>query len=629
MSPSTISIENAAEQSDSYRNQLDAILDQGLSPENIDTYANEALEKLIFLAERASNDYSHSPTVSFETGRDIETASFQYFGLEDIEMVLDHVADKSDEIQRLDMVIAGSREANHTIVPTDASFAPRIIYGPEEFREKQTIQRLKTVLFVLSNQFNINVENPNELILTHGSMENTMMRKASYYLIESTLLDKAVLVCNEEGNATYIVDIKSLHSLNITTDEVSHLAKTELNQLLREQPQLGQRIVYSFNYVSRLIDGLHGIRASAKPDKTTQRDDAGKFLRPNAPDKYKSLEHLSNEFGVDRKTISKALTKVTAELGPVTKFKFRRGVAEGFSPSQQEILKGYLESRRLFSPKAPEGLLSISGIARHLGLNYYTVVEATQSLGETLGVTEQLKFGSRITAAYSASQQESILNELQESGAFDRMAPEGYLPMSRLAKNLKVGRDTLVAAIEVLEVEIGEVSRHQFHKRMARSYSPNQQEIIKAYLETKDRRGGNVPEGYLVRAKMAKQLGISNKALLDAIATLSEELPAVGLYKVGSATVPGYSPAQQELIITRLEQRGLFTPKATEGIRSANVFSKDLGISRMAIETVINELGHTLGPIYQYRFRTVVAAGYSPAQQELIHGRLQSKGYLD
>ncbi len=110
-----------------YRDRLTAILYRSLTPENIDSYADKALDELIELIEEVVQTVGHEPENGFASKKDQETAAFRQFGLGDVESVLDHIADLANEIHALDDAIGRATTNNRVITPPDPRQKPMII----------------------------------------------------------------------------------------------------------------------------------------------------------------------------------------------------------------------------------------------------------------------------------------------------------------------------------------------------------------------------------------------------------------------------------------------------------------------------------------------------------------------
>lgn len=179
---------------ENFESNIQEVLSRRLTPETIDSYADTALEDLIVLSDRITTAYRKQPTIGYtEVNKDAEDAAFAYFKLDNLDMTLEHVAEVSDSIRTIDNVIAKARRIDTVIVPTDA-LSPLVKAGNGEYSDKKSENRLKSILFVLEHDFEVDIHDPSELKLTAGVEPNDMVRKSGYYMIEVPSLDRTVLV---------------------------------------------------------------------------------------------------------------------------------------------------------------------------------------------------------------------------------------------------------------------------------------------------------------------------------------------------------------------------------------------------------------------------------------------------
>src|ERR1044071_2933951 len=103
-----------------FQARLNSALNTALTPENINNYAENALNEIIALVGAATDWYGYLPTPRYTDKSEEEAAAFRYFGLQDVEAILDHVSEKDAEIKALDEVIANALPPiRKVIVPTD------------------------------------------------------------------------------------------------------------------------------------------------------------------------------------------------------------------------------------------------------------------------------------------------------------------------------------------------------------------------------------------------------------------------------------------------------------------------------------------------------------------------------
>ncbi|RWZ78048.1 MAG: hypothetical protein EOT04_03200 [Candidatus Chaera renei] len=107
------------------------------------------------------------------------------------------------------------------------------------------------------------------------------------------------------------------------------------------------------------------------------------------------------------------------------------------------------------------------------------------------------------------------------------------------------------AAAELGE-ELGETRRFRFGQGMTIGYSPEQQEMILAFLEAKGLFAPDAPEGYLSERGMGDTYCKGNRQpVRRAIAELGAALGETRRFRFGSKITIGYSPEQVEMIVQR------------------------------------------------------------------------------
>ena len=397
---------------DDLKQKMDGILSRTLTPDIIDTYADVALDDLIDVVDEAISVYDSELPNIFDSIKEKEDAALKLAGLGSVGELLDHIAEKADEIRRLDSVINRATVINQVIVPTDPG--NKIVEGDETLVAKKSIKRTKTLLFILSNDFEIDVHDPEQLIITTGVLTDRMMRKQSYFMVEVPKLKRTIFICDEEDNVTYVFNSFVLEEHGISPDDLLRLMKPDLNYLIQNEHLLGKRLNYSNKFVSNMITALNNPQNYKGEEKETQ--DAGQYLRPKAPDGILSINVMAKKFGLSHRTIAKAIDELGDDLGETPVYRFGARITKGFNPTQQEQIRNLLESNGVFSEEAPDGVLSIKGIAQNLGVDHYTVAKTIDELGDDLGETPVYRFGQRITKGFNPTQQEQIRQHLESNG---------------------------------------------------------------------------------------------------------------------------------------------------------------------------------------------------------------------
>ena len=241
-----------------YGEQLKVILDAPLSPEVIGSYAQVALDQVVELVGDYTDDYLNRPVEIMPTKRANEDAAAHYFGLQSVDETLIRLQIKSDEITGLDNLIANAVIIDRTVVPPD-DLGHGIVRGPGTYEKAQTIPRLKTMLFILQNHFDINVHDPNEFSLFRGEVTDGMIRASSYHVLEVPAVNRTVLACDEESNATFIFDSSKMRDLSIDVAQILTSSKQEIEELFDEHQGLGKKVIHSKHFVDNFIGYIESL----------------------------------------------------------------------------------------------------------------------------------------------------------------------------------------------------------------------------------------------------------------------------------------------------------------------------------------------------------------------------------
>lgn len=322
---------------------LDTILSKKLTPEMIDSYAVDALDELTELVERTITEYSRQPTLPGDSARDTEDRAFAYFDLGEVEVTLDHVAELAESLSGIDEVIKEATVTNNVIVPPDYR-SPAIERGVGSFKEKSLHNRLKTTLFIMQQDFDIDIRDSSQLLVTTGSTDG-IMRGASYSLVETPALERCVLVCDEEGNATYVFDTSVASGVGIEASDLAKLSKQDLNDLIEELPGLGARFVYSGRFITHMKTHL-AEAITPEADIEVEKVSSGSYLKKieQASEGYKSVSGIAGEYGVDRQTVQRAIKELGDQLGSTTQARFGKVTTTAYSPEQQALIMNHINN---------------------------------------------------------------------------------------------------------------------------------------------------------------------------------------------------------------------------------------------------------------------------------------------
>jgi molybdenum-dependent DNA-binding transcriptional regulator ModE len=619
--------ENKPAKSAHFKTAVTKIQSKPLSPENIDLYAENALTDLIILTSSIVEEYSKEEPPGERTGKEIEDAAFAHFGLSNLGDTLSYIATKAEEIRDLDLIITRAENVDSVIVPTEGHKAT-VNGGKEAFKDKSIIARTKTVLFILSNDFNVDVDNPTQLILKTGTLTDNMMRQLSYFMASVPRLKRTILCCDEEGNATYIFDHAVLREHGFSPEDLAGFSKPGLNALLDQDPRIGRRLVYSRKFVPNIISLIENPQANINsPDK----ENTGFYLYPKAIEGDLSPTSFAKTMGIAYKTVANAIVEIGVEkLGETPEKRFGSKKGPALSPLQQNIIAEYLRSHGKLAEQAPSEVLSLRGLSVKFNIDHLTIRTAINAIGtEILGETPLRKFFNRTTEAYTPAQQGIIEEYLRSHGKLAEQAQEGELSINGIAKKLGIANVTIAEAVRAIGSDnLGNTSTRRFTTLPAEAYTPAQQGIIEEYLRSHGKLAEQAPEGVLSLSSLAAKFGLSRPIVKKAIEDIGDALGEIIERKFSGKPAEAYTPAQQGIIEEYLRSHGKLAEQAPKTVLSANGLSRKLGVSFDTMDSAIENLGDKLGESYMYRFGPNKTTGYSEEQQIIIVQYLQNNGIL-
>jgi len=611
---------------DDSRKQLGSILNKPVTMDGIDTYAEEALDKLVGLVSEKTERYKETHLTTNWDDQTIEDAAMKWCGLEEVNFYLDFIDKKNDELKGLDKVIGKADRVNEVIVNPDRKKI-RFEGSGAGLTEKKMVNRLKTILFILKEDFEVDVDNPDHLTLTKGMVDNKMMRKTSYFLVSALKIDRKMLVCDEGGNASYVFDAKVLKSKGIDDKKLIGATKEELNQWIAEVPEMGKRVFYSKDgFVPRIIEAINQ-PIWTKPDKVTKSmENTGNYLLPKAPEGYLSLNGIRRKYGMASETVKRIIKKYSDEIGLVETYRFGTKCAKGYSPKQEEVIIEKVELEGLLCPLAPEGYLSLNGIARKYEMASETVKQIIEKYPDEIGQTKILRFRNVITEGYSPKQERTIIEKLELEGYLSPPAPEGYLSLTSIAKEFGIFPTTIKSVIDKYSDEIGLVETYRFGTKCAKGYSPKQEEVIIEKVELEGLLRPLAPEGYLSLNGIARKYEMASETVKQIIEKYPDEIGQTKILRFRNGVITeGYSPKQERTIIEKLELEGYLSPPAPEGYLSLSVIARKYGVANRTVKQIIEKYPDEIGLVETYRFGTKFTKGYSPEQIEKIGQLLEAE----
>lgn len=548
-----------------FASSVEEIINQPLTVENVDTYAEAALDKLIQLINEMVQAYDHQPTIWLDNPAQRENAAFAYYGIEELNELLDHIAAKAEQLIAIDTAIGQIESIGNVFVPPDDRPGPTTGASEAPNRERVTRQpRLKILLFILANEFGIEPSS-RAMQICRGSVETAMMRQESYHEVTIPSLERTVLICDAYGNGTFVFD-----TTRLPEEERAKLAtctKTQLAGVMEQYPGCGVSVRCDQQFVPHLVAALaNDIQQSTGVD--TRR--GGNYLNPPqaSEEGMMNTNQLATKFGVVYRTIVRHIAELNQEglLGCVAKRDWYGEEQSIFTEEQVEVIRKRLEERGLFTQPPPEGYLTITALAKTVDVTVMALIRIARELKKAGVLSDGIQCRSgQVHEFYSPEQQAIIMRKAQENGLFAPPPPEGYVMISTATKRLGVSLKLVRDAIDSLNLqrEIYRFVAESGQVRIREGLSPEQVDEIGKYLRSEGYTK-SAPEGYRVKKEIMRELHCSAPRFDRVVDSLIRNDPNFGQpsrYRAkgkggGMSKALGYfySPEQQAKIAAMLEK---------------------------------------------------------------------------
>jgi len=373
--------------------RINAISNRRLTPDNIDRYADSALDDLVGLVDDVIASYAVEQGAEHSGGIDQERAAFEHFGMKanQIELTLDHVADLASEIGALDGYIENNFNNGDVVVMPPGTLKVPLESGNGSFREKKIVPRLKTVLLILKRQLGLDLDDKNQINVVPGKVRPGMIRQTPYNVLDLPTLNRMVDICDEEGNRTFVFDRNKLIALGYSAEKIADCDKEELDHLISEYAAIGTGLVYdSKTFVIRIVQLLDTL-AEPVDSPLSDEESIDKLLIPLAD---KSLVVTVNgmrsklEEVYDCSITNQTITRVIADLvaiGSIQQNKYRFGkkrVTYGYTAEDFEVVRMQLSKEGLLYPQASDYEISFPNeVAALLGVSVLAVETIAVRIG--------------------------------------------------------------------------------------------------------------------------------------------------------------------------------------------------------------------------------------------------------
>jgi uncharacterized protein YqeY len=594
-----------------YRGQINEILSAPLTPETFDGYAENALNEVIAVADEMIVQYLHRKGLSGMPVTSLVEDSIAGNYEISIDSILDDLKHKADEIKKIQKSVEEISKDSRVYVPPDSEDI-QITNGSVEFEIADTAPKVETILFMLQENYGLEVDNREDIKLISGTVSPEMMRNEPYVLIDIPSLNRIILACNEKGNITYVFDQGKIKEAEISLDKLVDYTKKQLDDIIRDFESIGIRITHNSKYLPKIEEALSSIKHFAKTgekaieDNPEIQDPTLLQKTEKATEDILSITKISYKLRTSTNTLKNIYEDHSDEFGDVSKYLFGSVTAMGFNKNQVAIFEKYLPS----ASKAPEGALSIHGIADKYGLSDGSITKIYEEHVDEIGEATNYRFGPRIAEGYTEEQVAIFEKYLPTAST----APEDFLSLSGIARKNKASSEKIKNIYQEHSDEIGDVQEYKFHGNIALGFNEEQVAIIEKYLPSASN------DDILSLSGIAKHNKVDHGTVKKIYQEHSDEIGELQEYRFGPATALGFTEEQVAIFEKYLPTAS----KATDSITSLNKLAKNKKVDVKKLEIIIDEHSDEIGDVRKYKFRAKTSRGVTQEQIAIIEKYLPS-----
>jgi len=551
---------------ETYQQKLDEILSTSLTTENINTYADDALDKLTDLIDEIKNDPAHKWDFSINAStKEQEDEMFTKILGIDVNDALDGISKIGDNIKHIDKLLQNYRQEKEPRIylPTRKLGHTAITAGSGDFSRNPLVPKTEVALFILEKEFNIDLNNQNEFQMNTGVNSSQMIRQVSYDFINLPTLHRAIASCDEIGNRTFIFNTNTFTNANISLDQIKDMSKQEIQDLLTNNPELGVDLIYSKKYPAHLTELIKDPTQALVKQIENDPDNIGQdkqYLKEivAAPKGWVTATHFmrTHEGLVGYQRFHKIMQEKIQEKKITQKeYKDSAGRVQYFYNLNklEEVFADHINTESV-----PDGWITPSEFCRqHSRVYQKTLEKRIAESNLTPKIYKDNSRGHRIREYYKEEDLEKLIS--------DDKIPEGLITLGGFAnKHDGIGREKLLKLIEANKLESREIKVRDATRAFYKI--EDLERIVAPFINTE-----KAPEGYITVETFARDKGITREAVQRR--TEEKGLVSKDYKNVSGKIVPHYKIEDLERICSDIINVG----RATEDWTTLTSFVRSHG----------------------------------------------------
>ncbi len=575
------------------RQDIDETFCKELTPDNVRYFADELIEDLLSIRNRATEHFiSNIAVQSYLNEQTLEDDAFSTLKLPCINELLDSAAKIAHELPVIDLIIKNCDVEQSVFVPPDDNTQAQIVHGKKN-REIITSERTKITLLILAKDFGVDLADESSFKLKQGIVDPKMIREYPYNVAIAHNLQRAILVCDQVGNITYVLNTEITKENGETIDVFLNMTKTEIDDYLLKCPEAGQRVIDSTHYIANLREAIrYPHQASKKIDPSNETEDKCSELDINQSITTSEVQKKLHIHG-------NTLNKILRDLG-VSKShqKINNRTLATIPSSSYEAIRQHPIAA---TPHAEDyDAVSLEKLHKQLGVGRPVLDEICRELNIQIG---EYKHGLKLKRGVGilSSDLNQILNHpLTKYAKMD----DAHVSIYEYAKNQGTTVAVIKKELEDLNIRISEV---RYNNHISQVFSKEHESELRSKLNSDVPVSGDYSA---ISFREASELFEVSQMKLEKV--VQELGIQTGYYRFGTKTSPGLLSDDLKILESHPE---LGLPKAGEDIIKINDVLDKLCVSR---STLFEAAENNNIPIRTYKFGKTRGYGFNKEELAIL-----------
>jgi plasmid maintenance system antidote protein VapI len=437
-----------------------------------------------------------------------------------------------------------------------------------------------------------------------GRNTDNMLRSQSYRSIVVPTLNKTILVCDEEGNRTFVV-----HTADMAESFIE-LTKEELKEIMNYGMVSDLVWCEPNEWKQRLMELLTIRVDEAKEPKMISKTNPQEKVS-FAPEGWMSNKSLAKELDVAFYTILK-IAKQYQESNPewFGKYKAKSGQAvQHYAPELVTKIKEALAERK----EAPEGWMTNGGLSAELNVAGNTALSIADQYRKNH--PEWFIFYKSKAGYVTEHYAPKLIIKIKEVLAKRQDAPEGWITNSSLILELNVDFYTISKIVDQYRKNHPEWFGNYKSKigSLAEHFAPELIAKIKKQLAERK----EAPEGWITNNALATALGVDRGTILRVVNKYRKNNPE--WFKKYTDSINRVREHYAPELVAQIKENLLGQQEAPPGWMTNGGLANELGVDQETVLRISNRYRESRPEWFkEYKSISKVTRHYAPELVAII-----------